>query len=127
MRRRGQSWSVDVVLAIVVFGFISIAFTSFALLQKPDVEKLQQNAQRVVLELETPVGGCGAILENDTINNESLSCLYGLDYDQFKAINNLRSDFCVYIEDEHGQIIQLNGLNGWGSNDLQLSGAQCGT
>ena len=83
MNKRGQSWSIDVVLAIVIFGFIAIAFTSFALLSQPDIEELQNSAERVTIDLESSVGACNPVIVNDTIDNNSIMNMFNLIFADF--------------------------------------------
>lgn len=123
--RRGQSYSVDVVLAIVIFGFVSVAITSFALLSQPDVDKLQNSASRVVNELEGTYLDCGIVLENSSIDNESIACLFNKSYEDFKEAYDIEHNFCIYLEDEKGQILKIQGKNGWGSAELRVGGDPC--
>lgn len=123
--RRGQSWSMDVVLGVVIFGFLAVVFTSFALLQRPDVETLQENAERVGLSMQLD-GPCGAVLGNDSVEQQNLQCWYDLDYEQVKKQQRLRGDFCVYLEDDRGQIILVDNMSGWGSGELLVGGVPCG-
>lgn len=119
---------MDVVLAVVIFGFISVTFTSFALLDQPDVQRLQQNAQKVTTELSQPLSQCGgvSILTDNALDQEGTDCLYQQDYQEIKQQFNIEEDFCMYLEDEDGNIVQVAGKNGFGSDEVNISGAPCG-
>lgn len=130
MDRCGQSWSIDVVLGVVIFGFVAVTFSSFMLLDRPDIDDLQIGAERVSLALEDSPN-CGTVLANNTIVNESLSCLYAQDYESLRESLRLRGDFCVYLEDDMGRLIRINSSdnltrNGWGSSELIVGGQPCG-
>ena len=54
---------------------------------------------------------------NDIINEDKLKEVQNMDYNEFKDSLNAKEDFCVYIEDDKGQIVLAKGsskLNGDG-------------
>jgi len=134
--RRGQSWSVDLVVAVVIFGFIAIVITSFVLLDKPDIETLQVDAQRVSGAIDGAVlllddgTDCGVLLDGERINDASIDCLYGAPPDNYAPLRQslgVEGDFCIFLEDENGQVIAVANRNGWGSGDLTIADEACGT
>lgn len=125
--RKGQSWSMDIVIAIVVFGFITLAISGFVLLSKPDAERLEQNSQVVIANLAAAQAGCGAILTGNNVNYTNFQCLFNEQYEQFKDNNNIQGDFCVYLEDEQGRVWTVDGRHGWGSDTVRLGGVPCGS
>ncbi len=128
MQRRAQSWSTDVVLGVVIFGFVVVAFTSFALLQKPSVQQLQGNAERVMNELQQSQGAQPPVLNNTSLDNQSLAQLYASgNYQTIRDQLKIKGNFCIYVEDQSGQVVSVAGRNGWGSNELLIGGKPCGT
>ncbi len=133
MFRKAQVWSIDVILAIVIFGFIMVAVASFALLERPDAQSLQRDAQFISAQLSgTPIPGCpGTLVVGNTIDEDVLKCLLGREYSTVKQNINPGTDFCLFFEDERGQIILLtrtdgNTTYGFGSSSVSLSGHPCG-
>lgn len=125
--RRGQSWSMDIVIAVVVFGLITLAITGFVLLSKPDAERLEQNSQLVISNLAATQLGCGEILTGNNLNFTNFECLFGQDYQAFKEANSIQGDFCIFLEDERGNIwtLQEEGVTAWGSSDVTVGGSPC--
>ena len=125
--KKGQSWSMDIVIAVVVFGFITLAITGFVLLSKPDAERLEQNSQLVIANLASAQAGCGEILTANTLNFEHLECLFGRNYEEFKEQNRIQGDFCIFLEDEQGQIWTIDDgrIAAWGSDDIRVGGIPC--
>lgn len=126
MNKRGQSWSIDIVLAVVIFGFIAVSITSFALLDEPESERLQQEAQLVDSRLETQLAGCNATVSQSTINQDGLECLFGLNYSDIRSEIRTSGDFCIFLEDEEGRIITIRNKTGIGGDELLVGGKPCG-
>lgn len=134
MTRRAQTWSVDLVIALVIFGFITVVVTSFSLLNQPEIEDLQFTAERVSVAMESPTSsGCSAVLEGERLILENAECLFDGDQTTYESMRNelgVEGDFCIYFEDESGQIYQVETLSGsktgWGSPELVVGGTACG-
>ncbi len=132
--RKAQTWSIDVVIAVVIFGFIAAIITSFALLEKPDTESLQRNAQEVTFYLEEPIVigpdlNCSEIFDDNKVNIEGIECLFNStesDYEEFKKQTGIKGDFCIYLEDEDGNIVYIQNKTGWGSPELIVADKPCG-
>jgi hypothetical protein len=122
---------MDLVIAVVIFGFMSVMFYSLILLQqKPSVDDLRQDAERVNERLGAPIGSCGVIIEGQTVTPERLQCLFGMDYEQLRRELNMKGDFCIYIEDTSGRLYIVNSpsgnYTGFGHPNLVISGTPCG-
>lgn len=125
--RQGQSWSMDIVIAVVVFGFVALAIGSFVLLNQPDAERLERNSQIVIANLATDFNGCGPVLRGNQLNRTNLECLFEQDYEEFKQATGARNDFCVFLEDEQGNLwtFQNGQLRAWGSSRVNVGGDPC--
>lgn len=58
-----------------------------------------------------------SFINNGFINEDKLKEVQNMNYNEFKDSLNAKGDFCVYIEDEEGQIVLAKGsrkLNGNG-------------
>ena len=131
MKRFGQSWSMDVVLAVVVFGFIAVTFTSFALIDRPEIGSLEQESQRVSNELTKPFGTCEAVLQEGVVNDRAAACLFNENYETVRRAFRSAENFCMYLEDADGRIIpvrvnETSVKSSFGSSDITVGGAPCG-
>lgn len=134
--RVGQSWSMDIVIAVVVFGFVALAITGFVLLSQPDAEQLERNSQVVISNLAAAQAGCDPVMSGNNVHYEALSCLmFNTDYDMFRDELGIQGDFCIFLEDEQGQLweIRKDAQNSssdramsWGRPDVNVAGSPCG-
>ena len=128
---KGQSWSMDLVIAVVIFGFIAVIFYSLLIIQqKPSIDDLQTRAQDLNQKLEQNIPGCGVIIQNQTLTPQQVACLYNLSYPQLKTQLGISGEFCIYIKDSQGRLYVVNttngSKNGFGSPQLVVSGQPCG-
>ena len=128
MNRRGQSWSMDIVLAVVIFGFIAVTLTSFALLDRPDIQTLQQDAQQISSELGQSFSQCDGrqVFRGNALDANATECLFEQNYTDLKQQFRTQENFCIYLEDQNGRIIQVAGKNSIGSDEVNVSGVPCG-
>lgn len=125
MNQKAQSWSIDLVLAVVIFGFIAVSITSFALLNEPDVDMLQREAQLIDSRLDVNVASCNATIQDGKINSTNIDCLYNLNYEDIKESFRVRGDFCIFIEDEEGSVILISNQTSVGKETLRIGGIPC--
>lgn len=63
---------------------------------------------------------------NGIINENKLKEIKNMNYDDFKKSINAKNDFCIYFEDEKGNIVLINNsYKGIGSPSINLSGIPC--
>ncbi len=129
LMRKGQSWSMDIVIAVIVFGFVTLTIGSFVLLNQPDAERLQTNSQVVFTHLASDFNGCGPVLRGNQLNITNLECLYEQEYDIFRQQQGIRHDFCLFLEDEDGNLwtFQNGALHAWGSDRVIVGDNPCVT
>jgi hypothetical protein len=128
---KGQSWSMDLIVGVVIFGLIAIVVFNIVLIkQKPSVDELRDDAVTINTKLEQSVGGCGTIVEGQSVTPEKLQCLYGMNYSQLKQELGIEGDFCIYVEDANGKLYivnnNTNNKTGFGDPALIVSGTPCG-
>lgn len=130
--KKGQSWSMDVVIAVVIFGFIAVIFYSLIVIeQQPSRDDLLRVAQDINTKLELGVLGCGAIIDNQTLTQAQIQCLYNQSYQQVKDQFGIspNAHFCIYIQDSNGRLyIVDNGSTnktGFGDPTINISGQPC--
>ncbi len=129
---RGQTWSTDLVIAVVIFGFMAVIFYSLLVMQnRPSVDDLQTRAQVITEQLEKPVSKCGTVLLNQTVDAEELRCLFNEPYLQVKNQLQIEGDFCIYLEDSNGNLYIVGNTTtgyrtGFGNPNLIVGGTACG-
>ena len=122
-----QAWSLDIMLAIVIF--LGTAFFFFAILnstQGDKTDELKEDAARVIEDIVSENSDLGIVDENK-INVTKLEELLGRNYSDIKRKLRIKNDFCLYFEDEKGNIIYINTTyTGVGSSIINVSNVTCG-
>jgi hypothetical protein len=66
------------------------------------------------------------IVDNNQVNISKFNELKNLSYDDLKSALRISGDFCIYLEDEKGNIVLINNsYKGIGSPNINLSGTPC--
>lgn len=123
---KAQSWSIDIIIAVVLF--IGAFFAFFAFLNQNSNSKagdLQQDASTIIKQVgaeKSPLN----IIENNALNITKMNQLKNISYEELKQMLRVQGDFCIYIEDEQGHIVLVNNsYKGIGSPDINISGTPC--
>lgn len=100
----------------------------YALLgSKPEakVGNLKQDASMVIQQVvseETPY----KVVDGDELNTSRLGHLKNYTYDELKRIFRTEGDFCIYIEDDSGNLVLINdSYRGIGSPNIHINGVPC--
>lgn len=123
---KAQSWTIDITLGIVVF--MAAFFVFYALLNANPSAKasnLKDEASSVIRQVaseEAPF----RVVDGDEVNVSRLNELKNLSYDELKRSLRVEGEFCIYFEDEKGNLVLINNsYRGIGSPDINLSGTPC--
>lgn len=124
MERRAQVWSMDVIIAIIIFLFSIGVFLFFTLEQESGQEQTRLTVQsRLIADYLTE-----SVLQNGAVDEGKLQNFVAdsvSNYDQVRGNLGVRDDFCVVFIDENGDLILVtDGTNmraGIGNDDLNLS------
>ena len=129
MKKRSQTVSTDVIFAIMLFLFGFILFFHIISQQESnDLESIKREGNTLPLKFIGPEKSTGLIVGN-RVDKEKLKQLSDMDYEELKQELNLKYDFCMYFEDEQGNIIDITKETGKfciGSPDAKLNGIPCG-
>ena len=124
--KTSQAFSMDIMIAIVVF--IGTVFVFYSIIEaRPDdkTEDLQDEASIVLENIVSEDSNVG-ILVGTEIDETKLQQLLGEDYDTIKEKMRVKNDFCIFLEDENGDIIYLSpDQPGVGSPKIKISGDPC--
>lgn len=115
-KRKSQVWSLDSLLATVVFIAAIAAFLIIVSFNSSkSAEELKAEAENVPrMLLDTSDSGV-YIVEDNEVDVDKLKVLKDYDYDALREKLGLTGDFCIFFEDEEGNIIDVSRLIGDGS------------
>ncbi len=124
--KKSQSWSIDVILAVVLF--MGSFFLFYALLSDNPESKAKnlRDEAAVVIKQVSSEGISTNILDRQQINLSKMNELKNISYDELKRMLRIEGDFCIYLEDESGYVIVLNNsYKGIGSPNINISKTRC--
>ncbi|MGV8140861.1 MAG: hypothetical protein ACP5NW_00300 [Candidatus Woesearchaeota archaeon] len=132
-RGLGQSWSLDIILAVVIFVLIiGIFYTVLGSNKKDKTQELTLESKTVVSNLDMANGQTSnlTIIDAGEIDTDDLRKLYMSDYDNLKKELGIKGEFCIYLVDQYGKLITVNTTSGdigsFGNPDFILNGKPCG-
>lgn len=123
--RRGQVWSMDLIIAVIIF-LLSIGalylFTQHRM--ENNVAKLQIESQVIANKLVSDRDVM--ITEDGAINDTKLNKLANTEYHHLKEELGVHDDFCIILRDQNGNLIPVGNettgpLVGVGSSDLNIT------
>jgi hypothetical protein len=125
MGKRGQSWSFDIALAVVIFILTTITFFAFS--NSDNARKLGavQSEAHYLLEHAKAENSALQIIDGQEVDVVKLQQLALADYEQLKEESGISNDFCIYFEDEEGNVVPIDGHNGIGSSSINVSDVPC--
>lgn len=127
---RGQVWSVDVLLGVVIFvSVILIFYVTISAKQKPGIEDLEIEASNLKTEFEKnyELGFIKADEVNETKFEEFVN-LTEKNYSEVKQKLGIKGEFCIFYEDNDGNIILIGNKTGVGnSSKIYIAGTLCGS
>jgi len=122
----GQTWSFDLLIAVVIFIIVVGVFYAFLSddRNESDPEQLQENAKSVSRLLNCDVSPSDfCVIQNGEIIESRLNALAAMDEAQL-AEKGLLGSFCIYFEDNDGNIVPVGvggDQAGIGSPDFELA------
>jgi len=123
--KTSQAFSMDIMIALVVFiGTIFVFYSIIEARQDGKTDDLQDEASIVLENIASEDSNIG-ILDGTEIDETKLQQLLGEDYAIIKEKMRVKNDFCIFLEDEDGDIIYINKEPGIGSGKIKISGEGC--
>ena len=127
-KKKSQAWSFDVIMAVIIFVG---AFFAFYFLLKPRTENtidtLREDAELIANELLSESSPLNVIVDGK-IDEAKLQQLLAEDYSDLKSQIRVEGDFCIYLEDQEGNIIYISqspDITGIGSPSISISDIPC--
>jgi len=124
--KKSQSWSIDIILAVVVF--MGAFFLFYVLLREgPEAKaKSLRDEASIVIKQVSSDGVPINFVYKQQVNASRMNELKNLSYDELKRMLRIEGDFCIYLEDEKGYAIVLNNsYKGIGSGNINISRTPC--
>ena len=125
--KKAQTWSTDAVVGVVLFflAVILLFYLSGPIAENRQTIKLQADADK----LPSIVGTgnlTGTFIDGANVNTGKLAAVSNISYENLKSLLGIESEFCIYFEDEKGNIVPVQGDRmGIGSSLVNLSGTGC--
>ena len=107
------NFKIDEILLVFIVAIISIVVVVFDKLNEPAEMEAEKITEMILNEHDISFANNGIVDEN------KLKEIQNMDYKDFKNSLKAKNDFCVYIEDENGNLLLAKGsskLNGDGLN-----------
>ncbi len=130
MGKRGQNWSTDAIIAIVIFMVILLSFfyiTGKSLLKK-DLDSYGREAAMIPEFFQKSENESLRFIDDNKVDSKKLDQLVAMDYDALKVMLGVSNDFCIHFEDEKGNLVFINITNnvtGLGSPKALISNVSC--
>ncbi len=125
--KKAQTWSFDLIVAVVLFIVVVALFYSF-LSSRNDVDatttSLESGVAQVanLINCDTSSNQDICFITRSRVENAKLTTLTQQDYQIIRDALGVRGDFCIFIRDGNGAIryLNLDNLSSYGSGDLAL-------
>ena len=118
----------NVVGFALILAFIVILRTMMASTEIPKAAAnadLEQEA-KTLMDIVASEGTDISLIKSNELVEEKIERLNDMDYNKFKDILGVKSDFCVYFEDATGNLIKIDGIEpGIGSEKIRINGKPC--
>ncbi len=125
--KKGQTFSTDAIVAVAMFfiAVIMLYYLSGPAATNKRSEKLQSEAENLPATLSSQQNLTSVFIQGSKIDEQKLSEAINLSYANLKDLLGVESDFCIYVEDENGNVVPMEGKAGIGSPIANLSGKGC--
>lgn len=126
MKKKSQSMSVDVLIGIIVFLSVFIVFYGLLNPQERSRAKTLKEDATTVIQQVSSIDAPYNIVNREEINESRILELKNLSYDDLKRNLRIEGDFCIYVEDENGNVVLLNNTYvGIGASTINISNTPC--
>ena len=114
---------------MIFIGMIILFFGVMIITSKgTNISELNSDGEHILKTLESDNQELG-IIEKDKINEQRLNQLVQKDYEEIKTQVGVKNDFCIFIEDENGNVIPIkvgdDKYYGIGTDDVKVGGRGC--
>ncbi len=121
--KKAQTWSTDAIVAVTMFVISAIVlfYLSGPAAENRQSERLQSEAEKLPATLSSQQNLSSVFIQGSKINEQKLREAINTSYDNLRSLLGINSDFCIYLEDENGNIVPIGGKVGIGSPLANIS------
>ena len=125
--KNAQTFSTDALVAVTIFILAAVMLYYIAVpgANSGASKKVQDDAIRLPAQLSAQLNLSAIFIRGTKIDNDRLSAALNLSYESLKDLFGIDSDFCIYLEDDKGNIVPMQGKVGVGSPLVNFSGKAC--
>lgn len=122
MKRNGQIWSMDTIVATVIF--IS-ALTAFIMiislnLESSSLDELEDDSQKIPQAFLSSNSTELSIYSDNKIDLDKIAEIQGFSYEEIKSYLGLKNDFCIYFENKDGNLINISEITDSGKKSVGI-------
>ena len=126
MNKRGQNWSVEMIITATLFVTFFVTFISVSYVAtNNDLRQTEIASDELSSRLLSQTDKASIVDSRNAINQSRLLELSDLTYAQLKELMGESGNFCIILEDERGEIIPINNKYGIGSDEILVNGVAC--
>ena len=127
IKSKAQSWSIDITLGIIIFvAAFLIFYTLLNANPNTKVRTLKDEASTIIKQIASEEASIKIVDNNNEINLSRAGKLKNLNYDELKRRLRVEDDFCIFFEDQQGDIILINNsYRGIGAPTINVGGVPC--
>lgn len=122
--KKAQTWSFDLIIAVVLFIVIVGLFYSFLSSDTytDRTTQLETGAQVIITQLNCDRGGPESvcIINRGSVDEAALGKITSLSYEEMKSELGVSGEFCIYMRTPSGALVPMNGTSGVGKNTTIL-------
>jgi hypothetical protein len=122
--KKGQMWSYDIIMAVVIFTLAIGIFYSLVASSSISTKTQTLSEEGSIVALVTSSGEKQtdvSFIRNDKLNKRRYSRFINQSYDDTKSQLGLTSDFCLHFEDGEGNILNISGKTTYGSPRVNIT------
>jgi hypothetical protein len=122
--KKAQTWSVDLVLGVVIFLLIVVIIYSLIASGPSKESQLRDDADKIYLYLNENENNQDIpdLINGSAISEEELGKLYDESYDDLKQKLGITSDFCIIVVTDNNALVNVNGKSSIGNGEDVLIG-----
>lgn len=129
--KRGQTWSFDLIVAVVIF--IVVVGIFYSILNRRDegvvdTQTLEADAKSISYQLNCDVSPIypPCFIEKGEINQTKFEYVASLNYKDLKELLGTKQDFCIHLLDEQNRVVFVNSSKSAIGNSNYLLNATLG-
>ncbi|MBI2580734.1 hypothetical protein HYV85_02900 [Candidatus Woesearchaeota archaeon] len=126
--KKAQTWSTDAIVGVVLF-FIAVVLLFYLtgpVAENRQTAKLQAEADKLPSIVGAGKNLTGTFIDGAKVDAGKLASASNVSYENLKSLLGVESEFCIYFEDEKGNIVPVQeDRAGIGSPLVNISGKGC--